>query len=40
MFYFVVVTLASVGYGDIAPVSFPGRICVIFLILLAIVIIP
>ncbi len=33
MFYFVVVTLATVGYGDVTPYSEEGRVCVIMFIL-------
>ena len=40
MVYFVVVTLATVGYGDIVPVTELGRVCVIVLIVLAVVLIP
>ncbi len=38
--YFVVVTLFTVGYGDIYPDSSPGKIVVIIIILLTIIIIP
>ena len=38
--YFVVVTLSTVGYGDVIPVSELGRICVMLFILFALVIIP
>ena len=40
MIYFVVVTLATVGYGDVVPESEAGRICVMLLILFTIVLIP
>ncbi len=40
MIYFVVVTLATVGYGDVTPKSEEGRITVIFLIVIVIVLIP
>lgn len=40
MIYFVVVTLATVGYGDITPKSEFGRIIVILLIIVVIVLIP
>lgn len=38
--YFVVVTLFTVGYGDIYPSSFLGEMIVIIIILLTIIIIP
>lgn len=40
MIYFVVVTLATVGYGDVVPESEEGRVCVIGLIILVLVLIP
>lgn len=38
--YFIVVTLSTVGYGDIFPLTEQGRLVVILLILLALVYIP
>ena len=40
MVYFVVVTFATVGYGDITPTWIASRFVVICLIILVIVIIP
>ncbi|EGR28582.1 hypothetical protein IMG5_172560 [Ichthyophthirius multifiliis] len=40
MIYFVVVTTATVGYGDITPKSEEGRIIVIIMIVILIVLIP
>ena len=40
MFYFVVVTLSTVGYGDVNIESEIGRIFNILLILIVIIIIP
>jgi len=28
--YYIVITLTSVGYGDISPQTFPGKIIIIF----------
>ncbi|KAJ3074306.1 potassium channel, sub T, member 2 [Podochytrium sp. JEL0797] len=39
-FYFIVVTLATVGYGDIAPTTPAGQAVVICLILTALIILP
>ena len=38
--YFLIVSLTTVGYGDLNPESFPARIVVIVIILITIVIIP
>lgn len=40
MIYFIVVTLATVGYGDITMKSTEGRVCVIILIVISLVLIP
>ena len=40
MIYYVVVTLATVGYGDVTPRSEAGRVCVIILIIIVIILIP
>ena len=40
MIYFVVVTLSTVGYGDVTPQSEEGRVSVIVLIIIVIVLIP
>jgi hypothetical protein len=40
MIYFVVVTLATVGYGDVVPYSEWGRVTVIILIVIVIELIP
>jgi hypothetical protein len=40
MIYFTVVTLATVGYGDVTPKSEEGRVCVIILIIIVLVVIP
>lgn len=39
-FYFVMVTLSTVGYGDISPDIWPSQVYVIALIVVAIVILP
>ena len=38
--YFAVVTMTTVGYGDITPVSDAGRLCTILMILTGIALIP
>jgi Flp pilus assembly protein protease CpaA len=38
--YFVVVSLATVGYGDIAPITVPGKVIVILMILASLVVVP
>lgn len=38
--YFAVVTITTVGYGDIAPVSDAGRLCTMLMILTGIALIP
>lgn len=40
MVYFVVVTLATVGYGDVVPESEEGRVCVIIFIVIVLVLLP
>ena len=40
MIYFVVVTLATVGYGDVIPYSEQGRVCVIIFIVIVLVLLP
>jgi len=35
-FYFIVVTMATVGYGDVHPVTSPGKFFTIFLIILGV----
>lgn len=37
-YYFVIVTLATVGYGDIAPKTDPGKIFTIFFIIFGVAI--
>lgn len=40
MIYFTVVTLSTVGFGDIVPKTENGRISVILLIIIVIILIP
>ena len=39
MIYFVVITLTTIGYGDVNPDSKLGQVTVVFLIICALVII-
>lgn len=39
-FYFVVVTMSTVGYGDIAPISFKSRLLVACLLMTFMVFVP
>ncbi|KAJ3389880.1 hypothetical protein HDU92_000825 [Lobulomyces angularis] len=39
-FYFIVITISTVGYGDVSPVSTPGRIAVMVLIIVSLGVIP
>lgn len=38
--YFIIVTISTVGYGEINPLSFEGKMCVLFLIVIALIVIP
>eukprot|EP00753_Platysulcus_tardus_P021483 PLAT9022.1.p1 GENE.PLAT9022.1~~PLAT9022.1.p1 ORF type:complete len:1547 (-),score=755.29 PLAT9022.1:64-4188(-) len=40
VFYFIVVTITTVGYGDVVPKSYAGRAIVVVMIMLTIVLIP
>jgi len=40
MLYFVLVTLSTVGYGDVIPHSTIGRFCVVALICIVLIMIP
>jgi voltage-gated potassium channel len=39
-FYFTVVALSTVGFGDIVPISGPGRLVTIMMIISGIILIP
>lgn len=39
-FYFLCITITTVGYGDISPESAGGRLCVVFIIFVTIIILP
>ncbi|KAK9762490.1 hypothetical protein K7432_011717, partial [Basidiobolus ranarum] len=39
-FYFTIITVSTVGYGDISPSSIPGKFVVIFLIIVVLTILP
>eukprot|EP01084_Bolivina_argentea_P021322 39607_1 len=39
-FYFIVVTVTTVGYGDYSPVTIEGQICVILVIAIAFIVVP
>ncbi len=38
--YYVVVTIATIGYGDISPMTTPGRVAAMIMILYSMVVIP
>jgi voltage-gated potassium channel len=40
MIYFVIVSISTVGYGDVVPLSEMGRATVMVLIIIVIVIVP
>ncbi|KAH6564138.1 hypothetical protein BASA50_006828 [Batrachochytrium salamandrivorans] len=39
-FYFIVITISTVGYGDITPKTVPGQLIIVFMILISIVLLP
>jgi potassium large conductance calcium-activated channel subfamily M alpha protein 1 len=39
-FYMTVVTISTVGYGDLAPITVEGRMAIAFIIMMSLVIIP
>ena len=38
--YFIVITVSTVGYGDISPTSIPGRLLIVILILVSLAVVP
>ncbi|KAJ3073984.1 potassium channel, sub T, member 2, partial [Quaeritorhiza haematococci] len=38
--YFVIITVSTVGYGDISPKSTPGQFVVVIIILVALIVVP